>query len=274
MTEMNLVPAMNSAHGRLVLLAPPDAFIPEAFTGVEWNPQRHQALLGGLQRLRGRIYSDDGAVDPSRLAADGRFIQPADTSSWHIISLNGHNEVNGCARYKAHTREVRFGDTGAANSPLGRSPEWAGALRNAVESEIELAGRLGIDYVEVGGWALTPELRCTTEALRIALAAYSMARLLGGCIGLTTATRRHCSSSILRRIGGQPLKSHGTEIPPYFDPQYDCRMEILRFHSAIPNPRFEPWIQALTDYLSAVPVIRGVVHSDSRLLLEPAMNAA
>lgn len=271
---MNLVPAMNSEHGRLLLLAPPHAHVPETFTGVEWNPQRHEILLAGLQRLRGRIYCEDGAIDPSQLTADGRYVQDADENAWHILALNRQNEVSGCARYKAHSGPLRYADTGVANSPLSHSIEWGSQLQAAVESEIELAGRLGIDYVEVGGWALTPELRCTTEALRIALGTYSMARLLGGCIGLTTATRRHCSSSILRRIGGQPLACRGAEIPHYFDPQYDCKMEILRFDSGRPNPRFEVWIGELTGYLSAVPVIRGVAHSDQRVHQAPAMSAA
>jgi hypothetical protein len=143
-----------------------------------------------------------------------------------------------------------------------------------VESEIELAKRLGIDYVEVGGWALAPELRCTSEALRMALGAFSMARLLGGCVGLTTATRRHHSSSILRRIGGQALMSDGIEIPGYFDARYDCEMEILRFHSSQPNPRFERWIEELKGYLSAVPVIYETIHSDLVAYGAPAMTAA
>jgi hypothetical protein len=94
--------------------------------------------------------------------------------------------------------------------------------------------------------------------LRIALGMFSVARLMGGCIGVTTATERHCSSSILRRIGGSSLNTKGVEIPRYFDPRYDCQMEILRFDSSRPNPRFERWIEELRRYLSAVPVLGSV----------------
>jgi hypothetical protein len=271
---VNLVPGVNAAHGRLLLLAPADAPIPRIFTGVEWNPQHHGALLAGSQRLRGRVYLEDGAIDRSELSPDGRYVQSTDERAWHLISLNGHGEVCGCARYLAHSGRLDFDDTGVSNSPLSWSSEWASHFRSAVESEIELANRLGIDYVEVGGWALTPELRCTSEALRIALGMFSMARLLGGCIGLTTATRRHCSSSILRRIGGQPLMTEGVEIPRYFDPHYNCQMEILRFASARPNPRFEPWIEELKGHLSTVPVIRGSVPARQFVHRAPAMTAA
>jgi hypothetical protein len=164
---------------------------------------------------------------------------------------------------------TRFADTGVSRSALSRSAEWSGRIKAAIDSEIALANRLCVDYVEVGGWALEPELRCTSEALRIALGTFSMARLLGGCIGVTTATRRHCSASILRRIGGQPLMTQGIEIPKYFEPRFDCEMEILRFDSAQPNPRYERWIEELKGYLSDVPVIR--VKSADR---DSAMTAA
>jgi hypothetical protein len=101
-----------------------------------------------------------------------------------------------------------------------------------------------------------------------------MARLLGGCIGVTTATERHCSASILRRIGGQPLMTQGIEIPRYFDSRFDCEMEILRFDSARPNPRFERWIEELKSYLSGVPVIKGMVSIERNVDRSSAMNAA
>ena len=193
-----------------------------------------------------------------------------DECAWHLVSTNGRGDVSGCARYIAHTSQVHFTDTTVSHSPLSRAVDWASRFRRAVESEIELAGRLGVDYVEVGGWALTPELRCTSEALRIALGMFSLARLLGGCIGLTTATRRHCSASILRRIGGQSLAWHGTAIPGYFDARYDCEMEVLRFDSSRPNPRFELWIEDLRRHLSAVPVIWASASADR----SSAMTAA
>src|ERR1700722_921585 len=205
---------------------------------------------------------EDGAISRSELTPDGRFVQPIDDFAWHLVRLNASGDVCGCARYMNNRADLRFCETGLSRTPLSRSVEWAGHLRAAVESEIALANRLRVDYVEVGGWALAPELRCSSEALRIALGTFSLARLLGGCIGVTTATKRHCSASILRRIGGQPLTTQGVEVPRYFDPRFDCEMEILRFDSARPNPRFERWIEELKGYLSGVPVIRSAVHHE------------
>jgi hypothetical protein len=231
-------------------------------------------LLSELQKLRGKVYLEDGAIDRSELSSDGRFIQSIDDYAWHLIRINENGDVCGCARYMSYSSNVSYAETGVSKCTLSRSWEWAGSLKSAMDSEISLARRMRVDYVEVGGWALAPELRCSPEALRIALGTYSLARLLGGCIGVTTATQRHCSASILRRIGGQRLMAQGVEIPPYFDPRFDCEMEILRFDSAQPNPRFERWIEELKCYLSTVPVIRGRVSNEIGVEQNSEMTAA
>jgi hypothetical protein len=271
---VNLVPCADSVQGHTVVLAPFDAYLPTSFNRVVRNPSRHAVLLSELQRLRGRVYLEDGAIHHSELTSDGRFVQAIDDSAWHLVRVNERGDVCGCARYMAYPRDLSFEDTGVSRTPLSRSGEWAGSLQTAMESEIALARRLRVDYVEVGGWALAPELRCSSEALRIALGTFSLARLLGGCIGVTTATKRHCSASILRRIGGQSLMSQGIEIPTYFDPRFNCEMELLRFDSERPNPRFERWIEELKDYLSGVPVIRGMASSERTRELNSEMTAA
>jgi hypothetical protein len=68
--------------------------------------------------------------------------------------------------------------------------------------------------------------------------------------------------------------SQGIEIPTYFDPRFNCEMELLRFDSERPNPRFERWIEELKDYLSGVPVIRGMASSERTRELNSEMTAA
>jgi len=86
------------------------------------------------------------------------------------------------------------------------------------------------------------------------LAAYGLANLLGGCLGVATATWRHKSATILRRIGLSALESDGAELPPYFDPKFDCQMELLRFDSRRPNPRFAKSVGELAASLNRAPV--------------------
>ena len=167
-------------------------------------------------------------------------------------------EVAGCSRYLAHPNTIGFHRLMVRNAAIASSLEWGTMFRGAVAQEMERARRRGVAYVEVGGWALTPKLRRTREALRLALATYGLARALGGCIGIATATQRHCSSEILRRIGGRRLHLDQIDFPPYYDPQYGCEMEVLRFDSIQPSPCFEPWVNDLSSYWLRASVIRNV----------------
>ena len=62
--------------------------------------------------------------------------------------------------------------------------------------------------------------------------------MLGGTVGLSTATRRHSSSSILQRLGARRAQLHGEELPAYYDPLFDCEMELLEFDSQRPAARY------------------------------------
>ena len=244
-----------AADRRLVLLAPDTGGIPPRFAALRSDEGSHENLLKQAQRLRGETYLEDGAIQPSQLTSDGRFCAPRDKESWHLLALNDAGEVRGCARYLAHDNRVPFAQLGVRRSALAQSKPWDQKLRWAVETDLLLARKRNYAYVELGGWALHQELRGSTEAIRIALAAYALGRNLGGCIGITTATTRHSSSSILRRIGGQSLAAGGAELPSYYDPNYRCEMSVLRFDSSLPNPRYEGWIEQIRAQIWTTPVI-------------------
>jgi hypothetical protein len=116
-----------------------------------------------------------------------------------------------------------------------------------------------IGFGEVGGWAVAEDYRRTLEPLRIILATYALLELLGGCVGVATATSRHSSATMLRRIGLHSLQSDGVDLPPYYDPQYSCEMEVLRFDSRYPNPKYREWVDQLASYLIAAPVVCGAM---------------
>lgn len=231
--------------GNLLLLAPDCARIPETFQDVVLDNGRHETLLSEMQKLRGRLYLKDGAVEPWELSPDGRHQTPADRESWHLLALDVEGSVCGCARYREHLPGEPISKLSVAASPLATSDKWEKLLFQSIAAEMELAGKLDFAFVEVGGWALTEEFRGTKEALKIALSAYSLARMLGGCIGITTATVRHSSAAILRRIGGRHLEAQGIELPSYYDPRYNCEMVLLRFNSSAPNPHYITFIEEL-----------------------------
>ena len=253
---MKLIPgAFSASHQQLVLLAPEGSRIPAGFRNVIFDSTGHGELLADMQRLRGRIYLADGAVAFWKLEADYRHCAPADHESWHLLTLDDQGSVSGCVRYREHPNTVSFQELGLRNCALAGCRRWGNKLRVAIESDLAAARRTAISFVEVGGWALTKERRCTGEALRTALATYGLAQALGGCMGIATATMRHRSSSILRRIGGSSLEIGGEPVPAYYDPQYNCEMEIVRFSSDAPNQKYRRWIDQICTSLLDVPVL-------------------
>ncbi len=207
--------------------------------------------------MRGSIYLNDGAITASDLTPDGRHVMPNDTGSWHLLTIDSTGSVVGCQRYLEYPQGATFEDLRIRHSALAMCPQWGTALRGAVEKELATASRLGFSYCEIGGWAMAPHVRGTGECLRSVLATYAWSRLIGGAMGISTATERNGSASILQRLGGRSLEWSGVRIPPYFDAKYGCQMEMLRFDSRFPNPRYEEAIQELLNTLAEVPVICG-----------------
>jgi hypothetical protein len=247
---------LNTVFRKLLLLAPAGAHVPESLNRdqMSCNPRRYEDYLDEVQRLRGRIYLEDGAIHESQLV-DGRHVVESDCASWHLLVLDHDGKTCGCVRYRDHGGPVEFSELTAARSSLASCPEWGGRMRAAVEDELLLSDALELPFVEIGGWALDPAIRGTVEALRMVLGAYAFSREFGGAVGLATATVRHSSASILRRIGGQPLEHDGETVPAYADRQYNCRMELLRFHSWALNPRYDPWIEQMAEEIREVTVI-------------------
>lgn len=247
--------SLNPTHRQLVLLAPSETRIPQTFRYTDVDADRHRQLLSGMQKLRGEVYLKDGAIEKHDLTEDGRHRSDADEKSWHLLAIDGKGEVCGCARYREHANTVPFSQLGIVRSALAQCDKLGGLLRSAVETELQKAQREGLAYAECGGWALAEHLRCSTEAVRTALSTYALAQMLGGCLGISTVTMRHCSASILQRIGGRSLEAGGKELPPYYDPQYKCEMAMLRFDSRSPNPKYRNWIEDIGHQLLSVPVI-------------------
>jgi hypothetical protein len=244
----------SASSRKWVLLSPCNAVVPDSFEWIETDPTRHDRLLAQMQRLRGRVYLEDGAIQSSQLT-DGRHRVEADESSWHLLVVDECDQVRGCVRHLAHPENICFSQLQISDSALAASAEWGEKLHAAVECELSLSRRMDLPCVEIGGWALEAGVRGTSEAVRMALAMYSLSRELGGAVGISTATRRHCSASILRRLGGRSLECEGLELPPYEDPQFKCEMELLRFYSWAPNPRYTMWIEQITEELRTVSVL-------------------
>lgn len=240
----------------LQLLAPRTSDHASRFNSCQIDEPQYNSLLREAQRLRGRVYLEDGAVTPREVSRDGRLVHAHDERSWQLLVMNWEGRVAGCARYIPHKDCVSFSELGIAKSALACSRHWGARLRQAVESQRARARSCGRTFAEVGGWALEEELRHSTAALEMFMNVCALAKQFGGAVAITTATIRHHSSSILRRLGGSTLVGEdGVELPPYYDPQYRCEMEVLQFDTDFPNPRYMDRIEECRQHLPNVPAI-------------------
>jgi hypothetical protein len=237
------------------LLAPPRPSVAHNLSHPTKDEHLYDQFLSDMQRLRGSIYLRDGAIKPWELDDEGRHHMQGDEQSWHLLLLDEGKSVIGCARYLVHTGDVSFERLRVSHSPLANCPTWGGKVRAAVEADLRRVRESRLSYVEVGGWALSEEWRGTRAALEILVGSYALGQLWGGCIGSCTATVRHSSSSMLRRLGGQSFDIAGEDLPSYNDPEYECVMELLRFDYRSPASRFLPLINQLRSTLSKAPVV-------------------
>ena len=240
---------------RLILLAPWQVTIPSLFTNTDTDVERHEARLREVQRLRGGTYLRDGAVQRAELSSEGLHQTREDERSWHLVMVDGQQRITACVWYLQHDTIMAPQNLRVNACPLARLPAWRDTVMKAVALELSRAQVDRLRYVEIGGWAVATEHRGTCDGVLLALAAYSLGRCFGGALGLTTATVRHSSSTILRRLGGSPLEAAGVTVPPYFDPQYNCVMELLRFDSRLPTPQYAGLIELLRAQLATVLVV-------------------
>ncbi|MCU1257890.1 MAG: hypothetical protein JWO80_775 [Bryobacterales bacterium] len=251
---MNLKSASFTTLKNLVLLAPAGAARKESFENVWRSNAIYSKLLADMQRLRGRVYLQDGAIEDSALTPDGRHQSECDESSWHLLTLDAAGRVLGCMRY-FRPNLTRFDTLNLRRAALAKSRTWCPELYASIRAELAAARRARFSYIEVGGWALTEQLRGTTEALRGVLATYAWAQHIGGALGIATATERNGSRLILRRLGGRPFEWEGEELPPYQDHHYRCKMELLRFDSREPNAKYRDVVDSMRQQFPRISVV-------------------
>lgn len=242
------------AAADLLILAPRRVRVPGSLPQAAHDPEMYESLLASMQRLRGSVYLEDGAVLPSELTADGRHIQQIDRRSWHLLALS-EGEVCACLRFLDETSASTVDELWVRQAGFAKSPASAPRFRRAVQSELARARREGLRFGEVGGWAISKNSRCSLQAARILLAAYALLQMLGGCVGVATATLRHGSAGLLRRIGLTGVEADGIELPSYYDAHYGCDMELLRFDSRRPDAKYAAKVRELMAELRSAPVL-------------------
>lgn len=242
---------------QFVLVAPLHAQCFDGFANVTNDTAQNRQLVHEMQRLRGSIYLDEGNVTHHELTADGRHHTPEDDKSWHLLMTDDHGRVRSCVLYLEHDNAVSIRDLRLRECPLVTNPASRRKVTVAVESEIGRARHAGLRFGELGGWAISKERRCTPDGLLMTLAIYGLCQMRGGALCITTANVAHSCSSILRRVGGSYLEFEGTPIPSYFDPRYNTDIDLLRFDSRSPSPKYAGLVSIIVSKLANVSVVGG-----------------
>ena len=190
---------------RFLVLAPSVGPRAPTWSSTRADKRLYRSVLQATQRFRGQVYVKDGAIQERQLDAERRYRMHRDEESWHMLLVTPKLQIAGCARYLVHPNTITFEELALKHSPLAHDETWGSKVRHAFETEIRIARSEGLPYVELGGWALGEKWRGSMAALKILLASYAWAKLMGGWRCACTATVRHGSASILRRIGGGSL---------------------------------------------------------------------
>jgi hypothetical protein len=252
MTKLEITPKATP----YMILAPARAKVPKSFEKKTVCDGRYEAMLAKMQIMRGRIALAEGAIRQDQLDSENRYWMPRDRDSWHLLRVGNDGSVEGCIRILEHDECPGFHSLRLSNSALARNNHWSSKVKAALESEVEQVGRRGGRVVEPGFWALNESLRGSREGVSIALSVFAWSQLIGDRVAYVTATVRNDSCGMLRRLGGRSLDYNGEQFPRYFDPEYDCEMELLKFDMAGLNPRFEVMLAPLRKMLSCAPIFQ------------------
>jgi hypothetical protein len=230
------------------ILAPSQKEVPGTVTHMQACAESHSDVMFDLQMLRGSVYREYAGI-AATLLPDGRHWHKLDAESWHIVLQDSDGIVIGCARYRPITNN--FEQLICSKAAIALSPVTGPVFRSAFAQQFADARRRGLHYGEASAWALSERARCSTAAVNIALMSFAVAEWLGGGVGLTTASTRHHASLILRRLGGTPLAGFA----PYYEPMFDCSIELLHFDIANLEPRYLSKLEDVRAELRRTPVL-------------------
>ena len=239
--------ACQSGRMRFRILAPSRIEFPKSLTHEVVSSELHPKLMFDLQKLRGSVYREYAGI-ASTLLPDGRHFHKLDASSWHILLEDAELGVVGCARYRPIST---FEDLICSKAAVALSPETGPVFRSMFDKQVADARRLGMHYGEASAWALSETARCSTAAINIALMGFALAEWLGAGICITTASTRHHASLILRRLGGTPFAG----FEPYYEPMFDCLIELLQFETASLQPRYLVKLEEMRAELRRTPIL-------------------
>ncbi len=246
----------------------PGARLLTASTTSPATPRTTGSSFDEMQRLRGSIYLDEGNVKRHELTTDGRHQTAEDDKSWHLLMTD---ERGPRPFVRALSPDMRIAssvqDLRLRNCPLVKRAESRYKVKVAVESEMARARRAGLRFAELGGWAISKERRGSPEGPHDGA---GHLRPVADARRRASASRPPTSRTPAPRSFGDlaaPIwSSRAQPIPSYFDPKYNTEIDLLRFDSRYPSPKYAELIEIVMGKLANVSVVGGSRRRDARPL--------
>ncbi len=91
-------------------------------------------------------------------------------------------------------------------------------------------------FGEVGGWAVSPDVRNGAATVTTVLGAWALMQFVGEWIGVATVGKGRRADRVLSKLGGFRLPDGEGYLPHFFDSDYNSDIEILAFDSRQPCP--------------------------------------
>ena len=233
----------------LSVVAPRNAILPRQVTRGRIDPAAHRLRVSEIQAVRGQIYFEDGAIPKSALDAQGRYGAEGDFDHWHVVVSDSASNVCGCVRLRLLHPDQDLNEL-HTYKVLARLPEdQQGRYLRAADAHRMKALDDNVSFGEVSGLALTKKFRRSSAGITLAVACWSVFRLLGNAMPLGTSTLRHGWAERLQGLGGFALTCGNEPLPPFYDDYFRCEMQLLGFDSRRIVPSCEPLVEEIHSHV-------------------------
>jgi hypothetical protein len=226
--------ANKATRFRTVVLASDGAYVPTECTNVAQNDSTYAGYVERIRSFRERIWQADGAIPQNGQDPHMDHFASFDEVGCHAILMNGADELVGCARYLMwDLRSGNFRLEQLALFPFltRMASEQRALFVSAIQYFLDDSlARSPVSYrrlMESGGWAVDRREENRYAAPLLVAIGFALGLSNLCLVGLSAATVRHRSNSILKRLGMFELRYRSQALPTFFDPYHGCDMEIL-----------------------------------------------
>jgi hypothetical protein len=241
-----------------LLLAPPNAQIPAAFTRVENNTELHEAWLTKALQLRGQVYLSDGAIREEQLDEKKRHFSRLDPLSWHFLVLSPEEKIRGVMRCQVWYTKERLPDLSELNiyALIERmeNPELRQKFETTIEPFIKQPTTKKC-FMEVSALAVDNSSQGFTIGSMLGISGYSIANLKNAYAAVGAGTDRHHTARFYHKLGGFSFRNINNPeevLPPFHDSGYACQMDIMGFVN--PAPAIKDMVSILEEKLCTAQV--------------------